>query len=266
MKIKKNIVLLIALVMALLIAMTGCGGARKLNNGDKTAPSDAKTEKTDPEGTLDPGVTMPIGSDTDPEQSTEPPAKTEPDKTEPDTTEPDTTEPDTTEPDTTAPENTEDDNVETVEAKTKDTAAGIGQWVSTLRNGNDMVLGKIRYRITNLSDDKEAIMALIEEYNKDDDNFRKVDTNIPENTTLKLCEYEVVYASDFPGYGDDNTIYSPDIYFTIAAENGGLDTADGYSHIGLKTVDISKKVKNISTGVVFQGRIIFAIPNNAVEQ
>lgn len=243
MKSKRTFFMILVFAMALLMFSTSCG--------NRTSPEESKSSDT-------PLTEVKEPADTTSEPTSEPEMpSTAADKTEP-------------KPSEEAPKPSEADQpeVETVEAKTMDTAAGLGVWISTMKFGKDTQLGNLRYRVTSLSDDQEAIMAAIEAYNEDDDNYRKVDTDFPANFILKLCEYEVVYAKDYPGYGDEGTtIYSPDLYFNIAAEGGGgLDTADGLTYIGLNCIDISKKVQSIETGEVFKGLVVYAIPNNAIEQ
>ncbi|MGI6616481.1 MAG: hypothetical protein ACOX36_00175 [Saccharofermentanales bacterium] len=244
MKLKRTIIAILACVMALLLFVTSCG---KGETTESKKPSDTK-----------PSIKIEKTTKPDPPQTSEPEAEP--------TTEP-TDEPATEKTDP-KPSSGGDDNADAVEATTVEEAADLGVWVATKKNGKDMVLGDIRYRVTSLTDDQDAIMDVIEDYNEDDDNFRKVETDLPENYVLKLCEYEVFYAKDYPGYGDEgNTIYSPDLYFSIASEDGGgLDTADGFSHIGLSCIDISKKVDSITAGDTFSGLVVYAIPNNAIEQ
>ncbi len=231
MKSKKLILTLVACLMALLLLATSCG--------DKVTPKESEpTETEEPEIT-----TTTTTSEPETQPSTE-------EKTE------------------TEPSVDDSDKGDAVEANTWETAADLGVWIATKKFGKDTQLGNLRYRVTSISDDQDAILAAIKAYNDDDENFRKINTEIPANYSLRLCEFEVIYEKDFPGYGDSNTtVYSPALDFGIGAEGGGgLDTADGLTHIGLTCIDISKKVTSIETGELYKGAFIYAIPDNVIEQ
>ena len=254
----KRIFSLLLTLMMVFAVLTGCGNAKD-KIIEQIAAEQTQTEVPDETSAVE-------------ETTTEEATETETEKTEADVEETVAEETEekkseeTTE-DTDKAQEEDAGDVETVSADTKENAAELGVWVATLANGKDMELGNIRYRVTRISDDQDAIMAKIDEYNADDDNFIKVETDLPENTSLKLCEYEVVYEDGFPGYGEDgNILYSPYLRFSITAEEGGLDTDDGYSHIGINTVDISKKVEDFKNGDTFKGLVVYAIPNNAIEQ
>lgn len=242
MTLNKKLVLTLVLVL-ILLAVTSCGGDKGKTEVTPPADSSSSTENTETE----------VPEETPPAAPAEETTVTE----------------EVEAPEETAAEAPAEEPVETVDASTRENPAELGEWVATKQNGKDMELGDIRYRVTSISDDQEAIMALINAYNDDDDNFIKIDTEVPEDYILKMCDYEVVYEKGFPGYGDNgDTIYSPDLYFSIDSEDGGgLDTADGYSHIGIRVIDISPgKRDSIQTGETFQGRIVFGIPNNVIEQ
>lgn len=229
MKSNKTILILCACIMALLLFATSCGKA--------VSPKESKQSETEkPEITTSVPTSTPETQPTDEEKT----------------------------------ESSDDgeDKVETVDANTWDTAAGLGVWISTKKLGNDSQLGNLRYRVTAFSSDQDAILELIKAYNDEDENYRKVDTEIPANFVFRLCEYEVVYEKDFPGYGEKNsTVYSPDLNFSVAAEGGGgLEAADGLTYIGINCIDISKKVSSMEVGELFKGLVVFAIPDKVVEQ
>lgn len=159
-----------------------------------------------------------------------------------------------------------DDSV--VTAVTPEEAAPLGTWVATKQNGRDMELGDIRYRLTSITDDQDLIMTAIEQYNADDNNFRKIDPALPEAYSFRLVEYEVVYEEGYAGYGDENNrIYSPAPYFSITSQSGGgLRSSDGLSHLGLTTMDISEDVEEFYVGDTFQGQMVYAIPDKVSEQ
>lgn len=249
----KRIFSLLLTLMMVFALLTGCGNAKD-KIIEQIAAEQTQTEAPDETSAVE-------------ETTTEEATETETEKTEAEAEETEEKKSEETTEDTDKAQGEEAGDVETVSADTKENAAELGVWVATLANGKDMELGNIRYRVTSISDDQDAIMAEIDEYNADDDNFIKVETDLPENTILKLCEYEVVYEDGFPGYGEDGNVhYSPNLSFSIAAEEGGLDTDDGYSHIGINTVDISKKVEDFKNGDTFKGLVVYAIPNNAIEQ
>lgn len=165
-----------------------------------------------------------------------------------------------------APASAPNSDVDTVEALSMDEAAELGQWVASMKNGKNSNLGHIRYRINRISDDQEAILALIEEYNADD-NLVKVGTDLPDGMSFRLGEYELVYEPGFPAHGEDgNSVMNPKLDFSVKAQEGGLDTASGYSLIGLSSTDISKKVEDLRVGDTFNGLVLYAIPDDAIEQ
>jgi len=262
---KANKIISFLLVLVIILAVvTACGDNEKKQGFGKIVNNAGEGENTEEETTATVEVTEEI-------VMIDPPEPTDP---EPVTISSETESPETvagaseitgtdTEPMGQTPGG---DNGETVSALSAEEAAEIGQWVTTKKNGKDMELGDIRYRIISVTDDQAAIMTEIESYNADDNNFLKVETEIPENSSLRLCQYELVYEDGFPSYGDDNTIYSPSLNLSVSsADGGGLETTDGI-YIGLMPVDISPKSDPIKIGEVFTGKVVYAIPDNLVEQ
>ncbi|MDI9497434.1 MAG: hypothetical protein QM270_02965 [Bacillota bacterium] len=256
----KRIHLLLSLALAL-IPLVSCSGQTGTTAGSTTATINNETEATTEAATVQTTTEESTTKETTAETTTK-------ESTTKSTTLPTETTASDSSKTTTEARTGETDSSATVTAEDMENAAKLGDWVGTRLNGKDMELGSIRYAITSITDDQAAILAMIEDYNAKDENYRKVKAEVPANCSLRACEYEVVYEEGFPGYGDDgNVIYTPALSFGIASESGGgLDTSDGLSYIGLSATDISTKVDQHLTGEVYRGLMIYMIPDNACEQ
>ncbi|MDI9470413.1 MAG: hypothetical protein QM296_09430 [Bacillota bacterium] len=262
----KRIHLLLALALALM-TLVSCSGQTGTTAGSTTATTNNETEATTKATTVQTTTVETTTEETTTKETTTVVSTTKESSTK-STTVPAETSASETDKASTKPSTGKTDSTETVTAEDRENAAELGEWVSTLQNGKDMELGKIRYAITSITYDQDAILALIEGYNAKEENYRKVKAEIPADCSLRACEYEVIYEEDFPGYGDDgNVIYTPALSFGIASESGGgLDTTDGLSYIGLSVTDISPKVDQHLTGVAYKGLMVYMIPDKAAEQ
>ena len=159
---KKNKFLLILLVLTLVIGLAGCGRG----NRPPERPEDQARER-ELEVVEEPVEEEPVEEEpVEEEPVEEEPVEEEPVEEEPVEEEPVEEEPAEEEP---AEENQDSGSMaDAREAYSMEDAAELGEWVLTKKNGKDMELGDIKYRVTKLIEDQDVISQEIDAFNEAD--------------------------------------------------------------------------------------------------
>ncbi|MDD3243210.1 MAG: hypothetical protein PHD32_05735 [Eubacteriales bacterium] len=226
----KKTIALLAVLIAVMLVMTGCITIQLPEKGTAEPTSSAATEASEaPQETAEPQ------SPTDKPEATTAPAGA-----------------------AGAPE-----GMEVVGPTTADAPAAIGQWVETKRySAQDSAYHTVYFRIREVrrASGDPAVQQAIDDYNQADhiSTFQEI-----ENADLEYCmvEYEVYFPEDFPQA--DYGITSVDINFSVGSPSGGGIKANGMSYIGLSSVyDISDSldINTFYAGNTYtQGKAIFAM-------